>query len=140
MSTTVWLILFVAFVVLEAVTYQMISTWFAIGAVFSALSSSLGAGVGLQIGVFLVVSAVCLMALRPFAFKLLKVKKEKTNADALLGQYVVITEDADSVNGKGRIQGMEWSVRSEDGDLIKVGDKAVVKKISGVKLIVSKGE
>ncbi len=140
MSTTVWLVLFVAFVVLEAVTYQMISTWFAIGAVFSALCSSFGAGIGLQIGVFLAVSAVCLMALRPFAFKLLKSRDEKTNTDALLGQFVVITEDADSINGKGRIQGMEWSVRSEDGGVIKAGDKAVVKKISGVKLIVSKGE
>lgn len=140
MSTTVWLILFVAFVVLEAVTYQMISTWFAIGAVFSALCSSFGAGVGVQIGVFLVVSAISLLALRPFSVRMLKGKEEKTNTDALVGQLVVITEDTDSVNGKGKIQGMEWSVRSEDGCVIKAGDKAIVKKISGVKLIVCKGE
>lgn len=138
--TTVWIVLFVLFVVVEAITYQMISTWFAIGALFALIPASVGAGASWQIAVFLVVSALCLIALRPISVKCLKGKEYRSNSDALIGDRVLVTEDTDELRGRGEIKGMQWSLRSENDERIEAGQMAYVKRIEGVKLIVSKGE
>ena len=138
MSVTAWLVLFVAFVIAEALTYQMITTWFAIGAVVAAICSSNRLSVGIQIMAFLSVSAVFLVLLRPLSVKLMKGKTVRTNTDALLGEQVLVTEDADIRSGTGKIDGKEWSVRSENGESIKAGEFAKIKRIEGVKLILEK--
>ena len=138
MTSTVWIVLFVAFVIAEALTYQMITTWFAIGAVFAAVCASNQLSAGVQIIVFLSVSAVFLVLLRPLSMKLMKGKTTRTNTDALLGEQVLVTEDADQRCGVGKIGGKEWSVRSENGERIKAGEFAKVKRIEGVKLILEK--
>lgn len=140
MNTTIWIALFVAFVLVEAFTYQMLTTWFAIGAAASALCAALGMETSWQVIIFVCVSLLCLIALRPIAVKCLKGKVVKTNADSLIGDKVTLTTDTDEVSGisYGRINGMEWSVKTENGEKLKMGETAYVKRIEGVKLIVSK--
>ena len=65
MDVIVWLILLVAFIVLEASTVTVVSIWFAAGALAALVAGLLGAQLWLQIALFLGVSAVCLAALRP---------------------------------------------------------------------------
>ena len=36
------------------------------------------------------------------------------------------------------VGGLDWSARSEDGEIIEVDDKVLIKSIDGVKLIVEK--
>ena len=140
--SVVWIVALVVFVVAEAVTYQLVTIWFAIGALGSLICSVLGMGIPTQIAIFLVLSVAALLFLRPASKKYLKNKTEKTNVDSLVGMDVLITEDVNNLTGtgKGKLCGMEWTVRSAGDSQISAGETAVVEKIEGVKLIVSRKE
>ena len=135
----VWIAAFIAFVIAEAVTYQLITIWFAIGAMGALIAEVTGASQSKQVAVFLALSVVALLLLRPVSKKYLKNKTEKTNVDRLVGMNVLITEDVNNAigAGKGKLRGMEWTVRSADDCMIAAGETAVVKKIEGVKLLVT---
>ena len=135
-----WIGAVIAFVIIEAATYQLVSVWFAVGSVGGMIAYMLGFGFGAQMAVFLILSVITLLCLRPLSMKLLKPKGLKTNADSLVGKEVLITKAVSNVgaSGEGKINGMTWTVRSEDGSDIDKGAVAVVKKIEGVKLIVER--
>lgn len=137
----IWLIAIVVFLVLEAVTYQLVSIWFAIGAVGGLIAYVCGAGFYLQFGIFVILSVVLLAALRPVSLRLVKNRKIKTNADSLEGKTVLITSEVDNLKGtgQGKIDGMVWTVRSaKPGEVISEGATARVVKIEGVKIIAEK--
>ena len=133
-----WVLALVVFLVMEAMTYQMVSVWFVFGAVAGIITYFLGGGFFIQMCVFIAVSLVLLILFRPIAMKMLKNQDFKSNADGLIGQEVIVTENVNNIEftGKGKINGMEWTLRSEDGREIAEGTIAKVKKIEGVKLIV----
>lgn len=142
-NVVIWLIGIIAFIILEAVTYQIVSIWFALGAVGGLIASLAGANFTVQMTVFIAVSVVFLICLRPASRKLLKHKEEKTNVDGLLGKEILITREVDNLRGggQGKISGMVWSVKSSDDSRIPENEIAVVEKVEGVKLIVKrKGE
>lgn len=132
-----WLVAVVAFLIIEANTYQMVSIWFVVGSIGALVAALCGAEPWLQITIFLVISVVLLIAFRPFALKKLKTDY-KTNVDAAIGKKVVITQEVDNVKGTGeaKLDGKVWTVRSESDRTISVDDVAEVKRIEGVKLIV----
>ena len=137
MIEILWLAAVVVFIILEAVTYQMISVWFIIGSVGALIASLLGAEFWLQMVIFVALSLVLLVMFRPFAVKRLKTDF-KTNADAAVVKKVTITQTVDNAKGTGeaKLDGLVWSVRTQDGNTLDVGEVAEVKRIEGVKLIV----
>lgn len=138
----IWIIALIAFVIIEALTYQLLTIWFAVGALGAVVCAVAGFGFNTQIMVFIVVSALTLFILRPISMRHFKVKGEKTNIDSLIGAKVLITEEVNNLSdsGKGKLYGMEWTVRSTDNSVIEKGCIAEVEKIEGVKLMVKKGE
>lgn len=141
-SAIVWAVLIVVFLALEAATYQMISTWFAVGSAVAAVLAVMEINITWQIVVFIIVSAICFGTLRPISLKFLKGLDSKTNADSLVGEVMLVTEEIDNIRstGGGKLRGVEWSIRSVDGETIPAGEKVKVCKIEGVKLIVSRCE
>ena len=133
-----WLILTVLFGVIEAVTVQIVSIWFAGGAVCAMIASALGASEPVQIGVFVIASAILLILTRPFVRKMTKDKKVSTNADSLIGKTAVVTKSTDELGlaGEARVSGSVWTVCSDDGQPVYENEKVTVEKIEGVKLIV----
>lgn len=140
----VWLIGVAVFAGLEAVTYQMVSVWFSIGSIGAFLTAYAGLGLNQQLMVFIILSVGSLLLLRPLSMKLLKRHgKTRTNVDALTGREVLITKRVDNraSEGAGRINGLEWTVRSTDSDVtLEEGEIAVIERVEGVKLIVKKKE
>lgn len=139
----IWLIAVVAFAVLEAVTYQMVCVWFSIGAIGAFLTAYAGLGLNIQLGVFLVISIIALICLRPLSMRFFKKGITKTNVDALVGQDVYITKKVNNITseGEGKIKGMTWTVRSEsDSVTFEPEEIASVVRVEGVKLIVKKKE
>ena len=65
--SVVWLVLIIAFMVVEAVTYQLICIWFAFGSIGALIASLITDNTVCQAVVFVVISAVSLIALRPAA-------------------------------------------------------------------------
>lgn len=133
-----WAVMLVAFIVIEAVTAQLVTIWFAVGSLASLIAQMLGAEVWLQWVIFVSVSAVILAATRPLVKKFTKAKVQPTNADRCIGQTAVVTEKIDNIAGKGTVKvgGIMWTARSETGDVIDENKEVTVTKIDGVKLIV----
>lgn len=137
----IWIIAIVFFIIMEAVTYQIVSIWFVFGSIGASIAYYVfGAGLAVQMGVFVVISTILLSILRPLSIKLVKKTNIKTNADSLIGKEVLITQDVSNIKGmgQGEINGMIWSVRGFDDEVICSGEIAKVRKIEGVKLIVEK--
>lgn len=136
----VWLIAICIFAVLEAVTYQLVCVWFAIGAVAGFLTAYTGMGFNAQITMFFIVSIIALICLRPVSIKWMRKNKAKTNINAFIGKEIYVTKDigiADNY-GEGKLNGIVWSLKSENGETIRKGEKVTITGIEGVKLIVRK--
>ena len=67
-----WLLCAIGFVVLEAMTWNLVSIWFAVGSAAALLSCLLVQSFRVQAAVFIAVSALCLLAFKPLAKKLRK--------------------------------------------------------------------
>lgn len=140
MNAWLWLLAIIAFGILEAFTMTLVSVWFVVGSIGGMIAAILGANTLIQTLVFAIVSAAFLMFTRPFVKKVFKVEKTKTNADRLIGDIAVVTEDIDNFKntGQAKIYGQIWTARAENDDTtFNKGDRVLVKSISGVKLIVS---
>lgn len=134
----IWLLLLIAFIVLEALTAQMVSLWFIIGAAAALISSLLHAQLWLQVVLFVGISVLVLVTLRPILIKKFGSQKVATNADMVLGKTAVVISDIDNVTGKGRVavNGLDWAAVSDSGKRIKTGTEVTVQSLSGVTLTV----
>lgn len=134
-----WLAATILMFILEAVTVNLVSVWFALGALGALIAALLGAKLWLQIVIFFLVTILTLILTRPLVKKYFnKNHHEPTNADTAIGKICVVTEDIDNLapSGQVKLDGMVWTARSEKGEAIKKGSKAKVLSIEGVKLIV----
>ncbi len=136
----VWIGLMVAFTVIEAVTVQLVTIWFAVGSLVALIANIAGASILVQWIVFVAVSAVCLLATRPLVKKVVNAKAQPTNADRCIGATALVTEDINNEIGTGQvnIKGTIWTARSLNGELIKKGASVVIQAIEGVKVIVTR--
>ena len=75
---------------------------------------------------------------RRFFKDVIKVKKQPTNADGLIGQDGIVTAEINNLEGSGKvyISGLTWSAKSFDGETIPEGAVVTAEKIEGVTLIV----
>lgn len=137
--TTLWLVVMVLFLVVEAVTVGLVCIWFAAGALAALLCAIFGGGVWLQVVLFLVVSAVTLYFTRPLVKKYVNAKVEPTNADIVIGKECRVTETIDNIEGTGAVyvDGKTWTARSENDETIQKGTLVTALRIDGVKLIVA---
>ena len=93
-SSLVWLILLIAFVVVEALTVSLVSIWFAAGAVAALIVSGFTSSWLVQFAVFAVVSAVALAATRPLVKKRMTARRVPTNADINVGRKAQVLVEA----------------------------------------------
>ncbi len=137
-----WLVALIVFAAVEAATVGLVSIWFAAGALAALITAGLGGPLWLQLTLFLAVSGVMLALLRPFVKKIAVPHRTRTNADRHLGQTALVTEEINNLaeTGAVRLDGVVWSARSEDGQVIPVGTLITVRRISGVKVWVEPAE
>lgn len=133
-----WIVLLVVLIIVEAVTAQLVTIWFAAGAAAALIAELCGLEQWLQWVIFIAVSAITLIATRPLVRKVTKKAVQPTNADRCIGQTAVVTEVIDNIEGKGQVNvnGITWTARSSDGTVFRKDERVTVEKIEGVKLIV----
>ena len=141
-AAIMWLILLVVFLLAEAATVGVVSTWFAMGALAAMVTALLHGPVWLQTVLFVVVSAGLLLALRPLVRKYLSPNLTATNVDSVVGSTGIVTAAIDNVSAAGQVKlgAMEWTARSTSGQPIPVGTLVKVDRIEGVKAFVSPAE
>lgn len=135
-----WLLFAIALGMLEAFTVDLVAIWFAIGATVAIIPAMLGLSFWIQLVVFLIVSLLTLAFTRPVAKDVLKVRKTSTNADSVIGMVGIVTEEIDNLEERGRVRvnGLDWSARSDDGAPIARSERVLIKGIQGVKVIVER--
>ena len=135
----VWLAVFVTFLVIEAITVSLVSIWFAGGAIAAFFTALITDRPYVQFLVFIIFSLIFILLVRPVAKKKFSTKLTATNTQALIGTEALVTENIDNIHGTGKIiiGGMEWTARSSENEEIPAGTIVTVKKIQGVKAIVS---
>lgn len=134
-----WFILMIFFLVMEAGTVSLVSIWFAVGALVSMVLAIIGTTLWVQIGAFLLVSALLLACLMPLAKKYFNPKLTKTNVDSLVGRVCPVTAPIDNLTAQGEVKlgAMTWTARSSTGTPIPAGTTVRVDKIEGVKVFVT---
>jgi membrane protein implicated in regulation of membrane protease activity len=137
-----WLIAAIVLVIVEIMTAGFGVICFAIGASCSALVSGLGGNLTWQVAVFVVVSMLAFIFLRPVVIRFLdkKSKNVKTNAEALIGRIGVVSEriDAEQHTGRVAIDGDDWKAVSEDGSVIEKGANVEIIKLDSIIITVRK--
>lgn len=132
----IWLIVAIALVIFEICSATFGAICFAIGAGFSALAAGLNANLTWQIVIFVVVSLLTFIFLRPFMLKFMdrKSKDVKTNAEALIGRKGIVSEriDAEQHTGRVAIDGDDWKAVSEDGSIIEKGESVEIVKMDSI--------
>lgn len=138
----VWLGIFIIAILVEILTVELVSVWFA-GAAFIAFILSWIPGIPYwgEIISFVLASALLLFCLRPLTTKLLTRKEVKSNIEELIGKKAkVVKKISELNNGEIIINGVTWTAVSSEptieineGDIIKIvainGNKIIVKKI-----------
>lgn len=134
-----WICLFVVLIGLEMATINLVSIWFALGALCAGLASLLTDSMLIQLLVFTVVSILVLVIMRPFVKKFGNCRKVPTNLDRIVGCVGVVTEDIKPHEvGEVRVDGKTWSAISNK-KIVK-GKKVEVLSIDSVKLQVKEIE
>ena len=134
----IWTGLLIVFTIGEGVTVGLTAIWFAAGSLAALICALLGGPLWLQIALFIVISALCLLAIRPLAHKYFNSKVEPTNADRIIGSEVMVTEEINNIAETGQVKlfGQVWTARSENGDVIPVQSRVRILRIEGVKVFV----
>ncbi len=137
-----WGVLFVALVVLELCTMQLISVWFAAG----ALAGFIGAACGMtplgQSILFVAVSFVLLLISMPLLKKFRNANPNTKPVDPDVGKDAVVTEEISSEKSTGRIRigDSNWRARTRSDAVIAVGTIVTVTEISGTTAYVTEKE
>lgn len=103
------------------------------------LAEYLGAGLILQFLIFFVVSLALLFMTKPFIKKYVRPVLSKTNADRIINEHGIVTEEINNLLGKGAVlvDGKEWTARNYDGDgIIVIESEVEIIAIKGVKALV----
>ena len=99
-----WLLAAIGFVVLEAMTLNLVSIWFAVGSAAALLSCLVTGSFRVQAVVFVAVSTLCLLALKPLCARLRK-PPTATNGDRALGrEAVALTSVSAETTGRVRLR------------------------------------
>ena len=132
-----WLIAAVGFLVLEGMTFSMVSVWFAAGSAAALLSCLFHPPFKVQAVVFIVVSVLCLAAFKPLTQRL-RQKPTPTNGDRSLGREAkVLTPVSAEETGRVRLDGVDWNAHcATPGDTLAPGQSCRVTEIHSTLLIV----
>ena len=138
MQHWIWLMITLATLFIEVVTLgNLVTIWFSIGAFFAWIASLVNLPTFVQVGVFIIVSALALVLIRPLARSYLRGNIIPTNADRLIGQITTLTKAISSVQwGEAVVFGQTWSVVEKNNTLLQQGALVKIIAIEGAKLIV----
>lgn len=139
----VWLGVFVVALIVEGVTTELVSVWFAVGALV-ALPFGFFKEFWISIIVFVVVSTVALIFTRPIVRRITQRRERKTNVDDVIGKKLkTITDITKFDAGEVKLNGIVYTAILRDNDdktiskdkIVEVvsikGNRLVVKEIEG---------
>lgn len=130
-----WLGIVITLALIEIITVNLTTVWFVISGIISMLVSLFTGNYYIQFAIFVIVGTILLIFTKPYFLKLIKIHKESTNLDRVIGMIGIVTLDITKFNpGEVKVDGKRWTAIAEKE--IKKDASVRVKKIDGVKIIV----
>lgn len=132
-----WLVVAGVMAVIEALSFGLVTMWFVVGALVAFVADLLGANLIVQIVLFLIVSVLCLVLLRPVFVKYRD--RGRAEEPTLIGErgIVCVAVDNDGLTGRVELSDhMTWSARSATGEVLPEGTRVEVIGQESIKLIV----
>ncbi|WP_260330329.1 NfeD family protein [Clostridium chauvoei] len=119
LSMVFWIIVAIAVTLLDILTSSFLFVWFAVGAFAAMIADLLGATVGIQIIIFLVVSIITISIGYPWARKKFKtsVKHTPLMEETYIGRIMKAEADIEK-KARVKIDGIYWAIQN-NGDTIK---------------------
>ena len=135
-----WIIIFIILLIIEILTVNLITIWFAVGALGAIITSIFTDSILIQTLIFILVSILSLIITKPLIKKFKLNEKEPTNLDMVIGKTAIVIKDIKPLeNGEVKIDGKIWTATSDEN--IKKDSKVEILAIDGVKLkVISKEE
>lgn len=139
MEVWIWLGIIILLCIIEASTVALVSVWFIVSGIVSLILSIFDVKFVVCFAVFVLLGLILMVTTRKTMTKILKVKKENTNIDRIIGKKGVVTEkiSKDTI-GEVKVDGKKWSAYASE-DLFE-GTYVKILKIDSVKLYVTKWE
>lgn len=135
-----WLAAAIVLFVIEGLTFNLVTVWFAVGSAAALVVSLFAASFQFQFLIFVAVSLICLLAFRPLACKL-KRPVAATNGDRNLGRTAtVLTPVSPETPGRVRLDGVDWNARTVNGARLQPGQACRVVEIQSTLLFVEPQE
>lgn len=133
----IWTVIFLVLLFIEIITVNLVTVWFALGALSAIIVSIFTDNLIIQTLVFIFVSSISLLITKPLVKKLGNKDFVPTNLDRVVGKVGIVTRDITNENyGEVKVLGSIWTACSFEN--IKKDTKVIVQKIDGVKLIVQR--
>ena len=139
----IWLSVFVIALIIEAIGTDLVSIWFSAGALVSLIISFIpDVPWWVEIIIFVVISGICLLTLRPLTRKYMRGKIVSSNADSLIGRKGMLLEKIGPLHrGICQLGDVKWTALGiDESTKIEAGKVVEVVAISGNKLIVREAD
>ena len=134
----VWVVLAALLAIGEVLTLGFLLGLVALAAVLAGVVAALGAGLVIQLIVFIGGSLASIALIRPVAKRHLRTPgRLRTGTAALVGAKALVTERVDDLGGQVKIGGEVWSARAFlEGQVIEPGARVEVAQIDGATALV----
>lgn len=138
-----WFGLSVMLFIVELCTIDLVAVWFAISALILGIISAIFSSMHVvwQLAIFVGISTVLFLATRSFVKRFMARKSgQETNLDLVVGNIARVTEKIENEREMGtvKINGLTWTARSADDEVIDIDSLVTVQEIKGNKLIVKR--
>jgi membrane protein implicated in regulation of membrane protease activity len=135
-----WVIVAIAFAVVEVMTVALFAVFITIGALGAAVASLLGFGLLVQAIVLGIIGILGIVLARPFLVERLHIGRAalRSGAESMVGQQAVLLEPILGVGQPGhvKIAGELWPALTDDGTAVPVNTLVVVTALRSTTLIV----
>ncbi len=135
----IWVIVAAVFGVGEILTTSFFLAPFGVGATAAAVVAAVGGGIVVSAAVFILVSVLMLLFVRPIARAHLRTPSQlRTGTAALVGRTATVVEQVSEGAGCVKLDGEVWTARPYDeDDVIEPGTRVHVIEIRGATALVS---
>ncbi|MHB8507197.1 MAG: NfeD family protein [Candidatus Dormibacteria bacterium] len=138
----VWLLVALAFGILEVVSLGFYAGFIVVGAVAAALAAQLGVPVPVQVGALVLVAGGGIVIARPPLVRYFQQRRSphvSSGASEMIGQEALVVDDIASSLSPGHvmIMGENWPAVSFDGKPISAGVRIRVMSLQKATLVVA---
>jgi membrane protein implicated in regulation of membrane protease activity len=138
----IWLLIALISFIMEIFVPSFVLFNFGLGALIGSLAAGLDLSVEWQIVLFSAGTLLSFFLVRPFMKKVAYRRSHaiKTNTDALIGRFAIVSEEISNENNRGRVtlDGDNWQARTLGNEVIQPGTSVEIVQLNSIILIVKK--